>query len=164
MYTFQTQLYCRIKYYEGCSAIINQHNGTLQSPAYALGADYPANQECVYRIRHPEGGRLSMIFTDLNIHPTDKIEVYDGLNGLPLHPADGFTGSETPDYVLTAETGEMNVKFTSDAVKNQGGFAATFSADCPDLTLGRGVISSSLGTIFGSKAVFTCPEGQVGIY
>ena len=152
----------RIKFYEGCSSIIDTYNGTLSSPAYGIGAEYPANQDCVYRIRHPEGGKLSLLFSELNLHPTDKIEVTDGQNGLELHPSGGFTGSETPDYFLTADSGEMVLRFVTDAVKNNGRFLAQFSADCPQLEPGKDAISSSLfDTAFGSRAVFSCPEGQV---
>ena len=82
------------RYYVGCDAIFNQANGTLESPAYGV-EDYPPNQvgweivfkdyesttittqECTYRVRHPEGGRLSMRFNDLQLHSSDKIEVRD---------------------------------------------------------------------------------------
>ena len=38
---------------------------------------YPANQDCVYDIRHPDpaGGRLSMRFNDLRLDTSDRIEV-----------------------------------------------------------------------------------------
>lgn len=108
----------RIKYHEGCSAVINAYNGTVLSPAYnaAHADEYPANQECVYRIIHPEGGKLSLMFDDFDVHPSDKVEVLDGQ--VPLHDGDGFTGSELPNFLMTAESGEMTVRFTSDAVKN----------------------------------------------
>ena len=32
-------------------------------------------QECVYRIIHPQGARLSMRFSDLRLHTTDRIQV-----------------------------------------------------------------------------------------
>ena len=58
----------------GCNAILNRHNGTLTSPAFGH-ANYPHNQKCTYKIRHPEGGKLSMIFSYLDVHPTDSVQV-----------------------------------------------------------------------------------------
>ena len=50
------------------------HNGTLTSPAYG-SASYPNNQVCTYRIRHPEGNGVSLMFLDMNLHPSDFVEV-----------------------------------------------------------------------------------------
>jgi hypothetical protein len=36
---------------------------------------YPANQMCTYHIRRPDGGRISLRFTDFNVDPSDKVEV-----------------------------------------------------------------------------------------
>jgi len=150
----------RIKYYVGCDAIFNQANGTLESPAYGV-EDYPPNQECTYRVRHPEGGRLSMRFNDLQLHSSDKIEVYDGQGGLKLHPGDGFTGQDTPQDTYSAERGELHIKFTTDSTKSKPGFSAVFSADCPQLQPGKGAIMSNTGTTFGSVVSFSCPTGHL---
>ena len=53
---------------------MNRHNGTLTSPAFGH-ANYPHNQKCTFKIRHPEGGKLSMIFSYMDIHPTDYVQV-----------------------------------------------------------------------------------------
>jgi len=150
----------RMKYYIGCNAIINQANGTLESPAYGV-ASYPHNQDCVYRVRHPTGGRLSMRFNDLRLHSSDKIQVYDGQGGLKLHPNEGFTDETTPELTLSAESGELNVKFITDSNKNGFGFSAVFSADCPVLNTGKGAVSSSIDTTFGAVVTFSCPTGQM---
>jgi hypothetical protein len=54
----------------------------------------------------------------------------------------------------------MILKFRSDALQNAAGFMAIYSADCPMLKPGKGVISSSKETIFGSFVRLMCPEGQ----
>ena len=64
----------KIRYYEGCNTIVTKRNGTIHSPAYG-SSDYPTNQECVIRIRDPEGGRLSMKFTNMDVHFTDVVQV-----------------------------------------------------------------------------------------
>ena len=58
----------------GCDAVLAVHNGTLTSPAYG-SASYPNNQVCTYRIRHPEGNGISLMFLDMNLHPSDFVEV-----------------------------------------------------------------------------------------
>ena len=39
----------RIKYFTGCSLLINRANGTIESPAYGVGRD-PANQVMRYSL------------------------------------------------------------------------------------------------------------------
>lgn len=57
-------------------------------------------------------------------------QIYDGsnTNGLRLHPASGFTSNTRPKITLTAESGEMLVRFTSDALHSSTGWEAEFSA------------------------------------
>ena len=64
----------QIKYYEGCDATITKRNGTIYSPAFG-SSNYPNNQDCVIRIRDPQGGKLSLMFTDMDLHPTDLVQV-----------------------------------------------------------------------------------------
>ena len=64
----------RIRYYEGCDAIITQRNGTVHSPAFGSSA-YPTNQECVLRVQDPMGGKISLKFTDMDIHASDVVQV-----------------------------------------------------------------------------------------
>ena len=88
----------------------------------------------------------------------DILQVYDGLDGLRLHPGPGFTGVETPALMLSASSGEMVVRLRSDATDNGAGFRAIFSADCPQLIPGEGAIGTAVDTVFGSSARFMCPE------
>ena len=64
----------RLRYYEGCNAIITKRNGTVHSPAFG-SSNYPTNQECVIRIRDPAGGKLSLMFQQMDVHPTDFVQV-----------------------------------------------------------------------------------------
>ena len=63
-----------IRYTQGCKATIIAKNGTVQSPSYGLN-DYPNNQECLYKVKNPHGGPLSLKFTSFNVHKTDFIQV-----------------------------------------------------------------------------------------
>ncbi|XP_069668601.1 uncharacterized protein uif isoform X2 [Periplaneta americana] len=151
----------KIKYLQGCRATIASMNGTFTSPAFGL-TDYPSNQECLYKIKKPGGGPLSLKFEDFDVHQSDFVQVYDGAStsGLRLHPNNGFTASNSPRITLTASSGEMLVRFVTDALHNNKGWKATFSADCPPLIPGLGALASSRDTAFGTVVTFTCPVGQ----
>lgn len=63
-----------IRYTQGCKATIIARNGTVQSPSFGLN-DYPNNQECLYRVKNPQGGPLSLKFISFNVHKTDFVQV-----------------------------------------------------------------------------------------
>ncbi|XP_077268738.1 sushi, von Willebrand factor type A, EGF and pentraxin domain-containing protein uif isoform X1 [Temnothorax americanus] len=150
-----------IRFTQGCKATIIARNGTVQSPSYGLN-EYPNNQECLYRIKNPDRGPLSLKFVTFNVHKTDYVQIYDGsnTNGLRLHPGSGFTSNTRPKITLTAESGEMLVRFASDALHSSAGWQAEFSADCPALQPGEGALASSRDTAFGTVVTFSCPLGQ----
>ncbi|CAB0001395.1 unnamed protein product, partial [Nesidiocoris tenuis] len=64
------------------------------------------------------------------VHQSDSVQIYDGTttSGLRLHPGDGFTGNQVPRITLTASSGDMLVRFTTDALHNAKGWHATYSA------------------------------------
>lgn len=150
-----------IRYTQGCKATLQAFNGTVQSPAFGL-SNYPNNQECLFKIQNPGQSPLSLRFDKFIVNPTDVVQVYDGPStaGLRLHSGNGFTGNSIPKLTLTASSGEMLIKFNSDPLHNAAGWAATFSADCPDLRPGEGALASSRDTAFGTVVQFTCPVGQ----
>lgn len=119
----------RVRYTQGCKATLVARNGTLMSPAYGL-ANYPSNQDCLYRIRNPGGGPLSLNFQEFDVDKTDFVQVYDGssTSGLRLHAGNGFSAEVKPKITLTASSGEMLVRFSTDALHSSKGWLATFSA------------------------------------
>jgi len=151
----------QIKYYQGCEQIISAANGTISSPAFGLGL-YPANQDCLYLIKRPGGGPLSLRFTDFDLDEADYVQVHDGPNtdSLRLHPGNGFSGRVLPKLTLTAESGEMILKFTTDSLHARTGWRAVFSSDCPPLTSGKGALASSRDIAFETLVTFSCPVGQ----
>ncbi|XP_075226178.1 sushi, von Willebrand factor type A, EGF and pentraxin domain-containing protein uif [Lycorma delicatula] len=151
----------KIKYSQGCRATVLATNGSLTSPAYGL-APYPSNQECLLRIKNPNNGPLSLRFNTFDVHNSDTVQVFDGAStsGLRLHPGNGFTGNTAPKITLTASSGQMLVRFNTDALHNSKGWRATFSADCPVLRSGEGALASNRDTAFGTSVLFTCPVGQ----
>ncbi|ENN80781.1 hypothetical protein YQE_02790, partial [Dendroctonus ponderosae] len=151
----------RIRYTQGCKATIVARNATLTSPAFGL-EKYPSNQDCLYKIRNPVGGPLSLNFQEFDVDKSDFVQVYDGptTSGLRLHPGNGFTETAKPKITLTASSGEMLVRFSTDALHNKAGWQASFSADCPQLQAGAGALASSRDTAFGTIITFSCPAGQ----
>jgi len=76
---------------------------------------------------------LLYLFTKLEWLVTMRIclyQVYDGAttSGLRLHPNNGFTFNASPRITLTASSGEMLIRFITDALHNSRGWKATFSA------------------------------------
>ncbi|CAL4150116.1 unnamed protein product [Meganyctiphanes norvegica] len=151
----------RIRYYSGCAVTVEANNGTISSPAFGI-SDYPTNQECMYLIKRPTGGPLSLKFDQFMVEEKDTVKVYDGMNseGIRLHPGSGFSAGNPPSIILTADSGAMFLKFDSDPLRPAQGWKATFSADCPVLMAGASAIASSRDTSFGSVVEYTCPRGQ----
>ncbi|MCL4136243.1 UNVERIFIED_CONTAM: hypothetical protein GTU68_021071, partial [Idotea baltica] len=152
----------RIRYYSGCSITLESDSGMIASPAYGI-ADYPNNQECDYLLKKPGGGRLSIKFSSFHVEstrPPPGVPRVRPSGALRLHPGVGFTSADPPTITLTAESGSMLVKFKTDPLRADKGWKATFSADCPPLKIGKGVMRSSVDTSFGSQVNFTCPMGQ----
>ncbi|XP_050541159.1 sushi, von Willebrand factor type A, EGF and pentraxin domain-containing protein 1 [Daktulosphaira vitifoliae] len=151
----------KIKYSQGCKATLIATNGTISSPTYGI-ANYPSNLECLIKVKNPSMSPLSLKFDSFTVHQSDFVQVYDGgsTSGLRLHSNDGFTGNSPPKITLTAASGEMLVRFMTDALHNQKGWQATFSADCPPLKPGEGALESNRDTAFGTVVMFTCPVGQ----
>lgn len=92
------------RYTQGCKATIIARNGTITSPAFGL-EHYPSNQECLYKIRNPIGGPLSLNFNDFDVDKSDFIQVFDGSTTSGLRWVQNFSFRSYfivifPDYIL----------------------------------------------------------------
>ncbi|KAM7304917.1 uncharacterized protein ISCGN_014817 [Ixodes scapularis] len=151
-----------IRFRSGCEVDIASTSGNVSSPAFGVDK-YPPNQVCAYRITRPGGGPVSLKFEKFAVAPDDFVQIYDGpdtRNGIRLHPGQGYTGTNRPTLTLTASSGQMFVTFTSNPLNTAAGWLASFSADCPLLTVGEGALASSRETTFGAKVTYVCPAGQ----
>ena len=103
---------------------------------------YQNNLECDYRLRAPNGLPLSLQFVDFHMDESDSVQFYDGTNSnsVQLHLAEGFHGKTA---TFSAHSGQLLIRFKSDALKSERGWRTVFSADCPALSVGETVISSS---------------------
>lgn len=153
-----------IRYKAGCEIDLNVDKGDVTSPAFGI-TNYPTNQNCIYRISRAanSAGSMSIVFNEFDVTHEDILQIYDGLdsNGIPLHPSRGFgTKTKPVGLTLSASSGKMFLVFKTNAMKAAKGWSATFSADCPSLKIGKNVIASERGSMFGSKVKFSCPVGQ----
>ena len=60
---------------------------------------------------------------------SNGVQLYEGSTLLPVQGTS----------MLSAESGQMQIRFITDAVQNAGGFSAVFSSDCPPLDTGEGM-------------------------
>lgn len=76
---------------------------------------------------------MSLNFNNFEVDKSDFVQVYDGnsTSGLRLHSANGFSNNTPPKITLTASSGEMLIRFASDALHGNKGWAAYFSAGIP---------------------------------
>lgn len=62
--------------FSGCSLQLGDASGTVVSPGYLIqGANYPANQTCSYDVVVPGLQTATLIFSAVDIHPSDEIKV-----------------------------------------------------------------------------------------
>ncbi|KZS05970.1 Notch 2 [Daphnia magna] len=98
-----------------------------------------------------------------SVDDSDSVQLYDGSssNGIKLHPAEGFHGKTEPKMAtFSADSGDLLVRFKSDALRNDRGWKIVFSADCPQLPVDENAVSSTKQRTFGSNVVITCPAGM----
>lgn len=119
----------RLRFIQGCKAVINSRTGVISSPAFGLN-NYPSNQECLFKLKNPGGDPLSLKFDDFEVDKSDFVQVYDGAStsGLRLHSGNGFTATSIPKITLTASSGQMLIRFVTDALHNRKGWTVTYSA------------------------------------
>ena len=70
-------------------------------------------------------------FDQFDVEEKDTVQVYDGTEraqAIRLHPGQGFSGANPPTITLTADSGSVIVRFSSDPLRNSRGWKATFSA------------------------------------
>ena len=66
--------------------------------------------------------------------------MYDGdSTGVQLYAGPDFTEADPTNFMLSADSGEMQIRFSTDSSKSARGFSAVFSADCPPLEPGQGL-------------------------
>lgn len=74
---------------------------------------------------------VTLQFQDFMVADKDIVQVYDGAErtqAIRLHPGQGFSSANPPSITLTADSGTMLLRFSSDPLRNAKGWSAKFSA------------------------------------
>lgn len=158
-----------LRFRAGCEIEYQSDSGNISSAGFGV-QNYPNNQDCIYHLARPSGGSLSIKFPEFDVSNDDTLLIFDGYDersgsssgAVPLHPKAGFSGDLKPtaSSVLTASSGRMTLNFRSNPTNSGKGWYAMFSADCPQLKIGRGASGSSRDSMYGAKVTFTCPVGR----
>ncbi|KAK7488160.1 hypothetical protein BaRGS_00020602, partial [Batillaria attramentaria] len=120
---------------EECGGTFTSREGTFQSPGFPN--NYTNNARCYYRIRQPEGYRITLTFHHFDIYKNpgtycdDYVTVHDGnIASSPRIYSDTerpCSSVQTP--VVRRSTGnQMLVRFISDHLFTATGFNATYTS------------------------------------
>jgi PKD repeat protein len=97
--------------------------------------NYSNNENCTYDnysglLIQPCAERVFLKFLEFDFAPGDYVRVYDGIDntGKPLHPGQGFTGSNLP-ATLVAESGAMFLEEITNSTLTASGFVADWSIE-----------------------------------
>ncbi|XP_077999678.1 bone morphogenetic protein 1-like [Glandiceps talaboti] len=117
-------------YKKGCADIImDQRCGTITSPGYDI-AKYKNKVECSWKMVHPDGSAITVLFDAFKLRLTDHICVFDGMDKndevLLTEYNGGLKGNIAPPP-LRSEDGNIYMVFYSDRKKRNEGFYARFS-------------------------------------
>ncbi|XP_072307339.1 cubilin [Eucyclogobius newberryi] len=129
----------------GCGGTFTDTEGIIISPNWPN--DYAHNRQCVYIIRLPQGEKVSLNFTHMNLesHSScvfDYVEVRDGLQ--ETAPLIGrFCGSVLP-APLRSSSSYLWIRFRSDSSVSRAGFRAVYTLDCGGVFSGTGQLRSPL--------------------
>ena len=105
-----------------CGGDLTADSGVIQSPNYPLY--YPPASLCIWRITVPGHSMVKLQFTSLQLHPTDFIEVREGLT-----ENDDFITSinQNQSEPVFSLTNKMFILFKSNSWGQLAGFSARFS-------------------------------------
>ncbi|KFM59925.1 Tolloid-like protein 1, partial [Stegodyphus mimosarum] len=115
------------KYEALCGGLLEQSEGTLQSPNYP--DEYLADKECVWKIAVSPGSQVALTFQAFEVEYHDNcaydfVEIRDGLE---LHSPllARLCGYKIPEEVRSISN-KMLIRFFSDSSIRKMGFSATF--------------------------------------
>ncbi|XP_054274028.1 cubilin-like isoform X2 [Macrosteles quadrilineatus] len=125
-------------------------HGTIQSPGYPH--NYPANQDCEWRIKGPPGKRIQVLFNNIDLEPStdcskDFLRLQEFENDEPSNLLAQFCNSSTPAPITTHHSAAYFI-FHSDSAGSGSGFRITYTLvdGCGGvLTAGKGDISPPMG-------------------
>uniref|UniRef100_A0A8C6YHL2 CUB and Sushi multiple domains 2 n=1 Tax=Naja naja TaxID=35670 RepID=A0A8C6YHL2_NAJNA len=145
---------------QNCSYILQDPNGTIQSPGFPYG--YPNYANCTWTITAKEQNRIQLVFQSFALEEDfDVLSVYDGL------PQQGslrtrLTGFQLPPPIVSTGL-VLSLWLVSDYAVSAQGFQATYEV-LPSHTCGNpGRLQNGIqqGTTFsvGDKVHYSCNPG-----
>uniref|UniRef100_A0A914C4L0 Fibropellin-1 n=1 Tax=Acrobeloides nanus TaxID=290746 RepID=A0A914C4L0_9BILA len=151
-----------MSYKRGCDNTIKQNYGALLSPGHTR-VPYPGSQVCKYTIELPDGQNdqpISVSINHFDVARDDSLQIYEGSEyGRALHEGQGFNEDHRPPKIIHAKQSQVQLVFTTNAVRNTMGWNLTFSTNCPALNVPKMVSISTQNTAFGTKVTIACPRG-----
>uniref|UniRef100_A0A672HTS6 Cubilin (intrinsic factor-cobalamin receptor) n=1 Tax=Salarias fasciatus TaxID=181472 RepID=A0A672HTS6_SALFA len=127
----------------GCGGTFTDSEGVLISPNWPN--NYAHNRQCIYVIRLPEGEKVALNFTDMNLQShascsLDYVEVRDG--NAETDPLIGrYCGSLVPAPVHSSSN-SLWIGFRSDSSVSHAGFRALYTVACGGVLSGSGKVRS----------------------
>uniref|UniRef100_UPI00358FCE16 CUB and sushi domain-containing protein 3-like n=1 Tax=Myxine glutinosa TaxID=7769 RepID=UPI00358FCE16 len=143
-----------------CGGVLTETEGVILSPGYP--GNYPSNQDCVWRIRLPQGFGVYFQFQNFSTELThDFVEIVNA-PAEAHHVVGRFGGKKLPPPLLSTSH-ETVVHFQSDYSQNRQGFKIAYEAYqlslCPEPTPFRnGVVIGSDYSV-GKSISFECFHG-----
>ncbi|VEL33461.1 unnamed protein product, partial [Protopolystoma xenopodis] len=116
-----------------CGGVINEVNGTIQSPSFPN--EYPPDKNCIWKIIAPAKTKIFLEFSSFMLegYSEQKTCVYDFVNVYSGPPeAQKKVGSycgDVPPAPITSHTNELTIEFYSDGSVQRKGFRAVFFTD-----------------------------------
>ncbi|XP_063074737.1 ovochymase-2 [Engraulis encrasicolus] len=115
----------------GCGDASHAETGVIKSQNWPM--NYAPNKECMWKVKVPEGKRITLRFSDFDIEPAmlgkcyDNVLVYDGdaPNATKYGP---FCGSKLPTEITTSKN-TIVMRFHADFFTEGKGFRAYWTTD-----------------------------------
>uniref|UniRef100_K1QQC8 Tolloid-like protein 2 n=1 Tax=Magallana gigas TaxID=29159 RepID=K1QQC8_MAGGI len=106
--------------------------GTISSPNFGVGLQYPPNSRCVWRFFAPFGYAIRLTYTQFGVEsgracPFDSVTAFDGQTSTGRMIAKNC-GNTIPAPVVS-KTNAMFVSFVTDGTTQDMGFRATYTAE-----------------------------------
>ena len=104
--------------------------GTISSPNFGVGLQYPPNSRCVWRFFAPFGYAIHLAFSQFGVEggrscPFDSVTAFDGQYSTGRMIAK-YCGNTVP-APIDSKTNSMFVSFVSDGSTQDMGFRATYT-------------------------------------
>lgn len=147
---------------DACGGVIEASNGTITSPSFP--DLYPSNKNCIWEIVAPPQYRITLNFTHFDLEGNNQDCEYDSVDIMSkiddtMRKHGLFCGSYLPP-VITSESNNLRLEFSSDNSVQKSGFAAIFLTDKDECAHNNGGCQHICKNTVGSY-ICVCQNGFV---